>query len=98
MSSHREKLVGLFMMLAMMGILSAIDGRAAIKLALFLSTLGIISVSLWSFKTKRLAFFCLVKIPLNLLFNVFLLGLLLKAWALRDYKKELERLEMRRRI
>jgi hypothetical protein len=44
------------------------------------------------------SFFCLGKIPHNLLFNVFLWMLLLKTWAMRDYKKELGQLDMGQEI
>jgi hypothetical protein len=98
MNRHKEKAVGITMLLAFLGILVGIGGRGALRMAIFLAILGVFSSFLWSFKTKSQTIFYLVKIPLNILCNVFLWVLVLKAWTMRDFQKEFRQMEMEREV
>jgi len=94
MNRHKENAVGILMLLTILGILVAIGGCGALQMAICLAILGVFSAFLWSFKTKSRTIFYLAKIPLN----VFLWGLVLKGWTMRDFQKEFRQMEMEREV
>jgi len=59
----------------------------------YLIGLAILAIYLYSFKTKGPTTFYLIKVPLNIICNAFLIILLLKSWTMRGFKKDLAQLD-----
>jgi hypothetical protein len=98
MRCSKEHVVGILMLLALLGVFVAIESYEMLETAITLSILGIFSSFLWSFKPEKTANIYLIKVPLNIILNIFLWVLLLKAWTMLDYKKELGQLDLRQKI
>ncbi len=76
-------------------ILLILGGYEAIILAIELTILGIIGQYLYHMKAEKKLYFYVVKVPLNIIFNIFLFILLLKSWSMREFKGDFEQLDKR---
>lgn len=81
------------MLLSLLIIFISVADYDALVIAAYLTGLGALAIFLYSFKTRGPKSFFLLKVPLNIICNAFLLVLLLKSWTMRGYKKDLEQLD-----
>jgi hypothetical protein len=90
--SHTAR-VGLSILVAFIVFLAYYGKLEGIFLFLGFCFFGWLGISLYEFKAKTWIAYLLLKIPLNIFFNPFLLILLLKSWTMLKYKSQLEELE-----
>jgi len=68
-------------------------GFKLIGIIAFLSFFGWLGICVYEIKANSWLGFMLVKVPLNVFFNLFLLLLLLKSWTMLRYKAQLDALD-----
>jgi hypothetical protein len=93
MNLNKEHKIGILMLLSFIAIFITVAGFDFLLVAAYLAGLGVLAIFLYSFKAKGPKSFYLLKVPLNIICNAFLLVLLLKSWTMRGFKKDLEQLE-----
>lgn len=79
MKVNKEHIIGALMVLGIAIDFLATGEFDGLWLAAELTILGVVAIFLYHFKTKGQTSFFLLKIPLNVIFNIFLFILLLKS-------------------
>jgi len=90
---NKEQKIGILMLLSLLFIFILVADIEALVFVAYLTGLGVLAIFLYSFKTKDSKSFFLLKVPLNLICNAFLLVLFLKSWTMRGFKKDLDQLD-----
>ncbi len=90
--ASKETKVGALIVLIFTVMLLIVDAKIILYI-FFLSFVGWLSIVLYEFKTATPRGFYLIKVPLNIFFNYFLYLLLLKSWAMREYKEDFKKLD-----
>lgn len=92
MTVKKELKIGILMLLGLAIISAMVGDFGLILFTAGMSILGLFSIFLYQFKVKGATTFLMLKVPLNIFFNIFLITLLLKSWAMREFKEDLEQL------